>query len=254
MFSLKVLLLSLALMAMLSMLACSDDKASSPQQPTVPTLSGNPLNVGLPQMDNITLRGHLFAPDNEPVVILAHEWQDDQSSWFDFAQVLVDAGYAVFTFDFRGHGETEGETNAGLLDEDLRAAIAYVQSLGKERVYLVGASMGGTTSLVVAQEGDVVAVVGLSPPAQFEDQDALAAVPLVTAPKLLIASEGDAPSLMFDDLVEAAAPPKDVQMYPGIAHGTALLCQPECPDDESEVVAQEVETRVLRFLSEESAN
>jgi dienelactone hydrolase len=231
-------------------LGCSDGspRVDQRQQPTF-TPSGDTQNVGLPQEDGVTLRGHFFAPDNATAVILAHEWQSDQTAWSEFAQVLVDEGYAVFTFDFRGHGETEGETNAGLLDEDLLAAINFVRSMGKERLILIGASMGGTTSLVAAEQEEALAVVGLSPPAEFEEQDALAAVPSVTEPKLLIATEGDAESLKFEDLLAAAADPVESELYKGTAHGTDILCADSCPDEESTVLAAEAQERILTFLA-----
>jgi dienelactone hydrolase len=238
----------------LLLLACSNGGGGGnpPLAESTITPSGDTENVGLPQKDGVTIRGHFFAPDKKTAIILAHEWQSDQTEWFEFAQTLVDRGYAVFTFDFRGHGETDGETDAGLLDEDLLAAIDFVRSRGKERIVLVGASMGGTTSLVVAEQEAVLAVVGLSPPAEFEEQNALAAVPSVAQPKLLIATEGDAVSLSFDELLAAAAEPVDSEVYPGTAHGTDILCEPACANEESRAVAAQASDRITRFLEAEA--
>jgi hypothetical protein len=102
--------------------------------------------------------------------------------------------------------------------------------------------MGATTALVVAAKVSVDAVVAISPPAQFEDQDALAAVAGLTTPKLLIASDDDKQALRFDELVAAAAPPKETQSYPGNAHGTDLF--------QSEHAAA-LGARILAFLVEQ---
>lgn len=233
--------------AVVLLASCSDTMVVIPT-PTI-TPQEDTLNVGLPQPDGLTLRGHLFSPDNEIAIVLTHEWQSDQRAWFEFAQVLSDEGYAVFTFDFRGHGETGGETDAELLDDDLRSALSYLRTLGKDRMFLVGASMGGTTSLVVAAEEDVLGVVALSPPAQFEEQDALAAAPIVTEAKLLLATEGDAPSLSFEELLGVAAQPFESELYGGTAHGTDILCEPSCLDEESASIAAAAKVRILSFLA-----
>ena len=97
--------------------------------------------------------------------------------------------------------------------------------------------MGGTTSLVVAAQEEALAVVGLSPPAKFEDQDALAAVASVTEPKLLIATEGDAVSLMFEDCWPRRRSLWSRSCTQGQRTGLDILCQPSCPDEESAALA-----------------
>jgi hypothetical protein len=105
--------------------------------------------------------------------------------------------------------------------------------------------MGATTSLVVGGAPAVDAVVALSPPAEFEGQDALQAATGLDVPKLLLASEGDAPALRFDELRAAAMPPVEDEIYPGNAHGTDLLL----PDKNE--AASRVRDRILRFLDEQ---
>ena len=170
---------------------------------------------------------------------------NDQTAWFDFARQLSLDGYAALTFDFRGYGESGGDTDYAKLGDDLSAVIRYARGLGKQPIFLVGASMGATTSLVVAESADVDAIVAVSPPAQFDSQDALQAVPTLNRPKLFIASEEDAPTLDFDDLYEAAAEPKEEQLYAGNAHGTDLF------DASKNAEAAAVGPRILRFLQEQ---
>ena len=126
------------------------------------------------------------------------------------------------------------------LDDDLREALQYMRRRGFETVFLVGASMGGTTSLVVAASEDIAGVIAVSPPAQFEGQDALELAPNISEPVLLIASEDDAPSLRFDELLEAAAA-AEVEMYVGNDHGTELFA----PEREHRKAVQDV---ILEFL------
>jgi pimeloyl-ACP methyl ester carboxylesterase len=207
-----------------------------------PTPPNDTENVSVVISGDVILNGRLFGGDNLPVVILSHMRQNDQTAWFDFAQELAGHGYAALTFDFRGYGQSTGKQDFDKLDEDLAAVIQYMRDRGKTEIFLVGASMGATTSLVLAGESRVKAVVALSPPAKFESQDALHAVPDIHVPKLFVASEGDAPALQFAELYAAAADPKEEALYPGTAHGTDLLRADK--NDQ----ASAVDGRIIDFL------
>jgi alpha-beta hydrolase superfamily lysophospholipase len=217
--------------------ACAQ-KAVAPEDSQTP-LAG--VNEYIVSADNVILNGRLFGAENDTVVILSHMRPNDQTAWFDFAEELAREGYAALTFNFRGYGDSQGDQDFDKLDDDLAAVIGYMRDRGKERIFLIGASMGGATSLVVAAQEEVDGVVAISAPARFEEQDALAAVPNVTEPKLFIASVDDEAALQFDDLVAAAAEPKESESYPGKDHGTDLF--------QGERAAA-VRERILRFLDE----
>lgn len=194
--------------------------------------------------DGIVLNGTLFGAEHGTLVILSHMRQNDQTGWFPFAEELTDHGYAALTLNFRGYGASEGDQDFSKLDEDLAAAVRYMRSLGRQRIFLIGASMGGTAALVVAsRESDISGVVAISAPSEFEEQDALAAVPQISAPKLFITSEDDtAAMLALNDLFGAAGEPKESEVYTGNAHGTNLF------DSEH---ADALRERVLAFLEEQ---
>lgn len=225
--------------------ACADEAVAPADDVTPPSETAN---VYVVVSEDVILNGRLFGGDNEVLVILSHMRPNDQTAWFDFARELADEGYAALTFNFRGYGESGGDQDFDQLDEDLAAVIGYMRDRGVQQIFLVGASMGATTSLVVAAQEPVEGVVALSPPAQFESQDALAAVGSVGAPKLFIASEGDAPALRFDELLAAAAQPKEDELYPGSAHGTDLLL----PAKNEQAGA--VRERILQFLQEQAGS
>jgi pimeloyl-ACP methyl ester carboxylesterase len=217
--------------------------AVAPEHPTS-TAPADTENVGIVvSEDEIVLSGHMFGAQNDVLVILSHMVRSDQTAWFDTARKLAANGYAAFTYDFRGYGDSEGGQDYDKLDDDLSAVVRYMEARGKHKIFLVGASMGGTASLVVAAQQDVAGVVTISAPSEFAEQDALAAVPRITAPKLFIASEDDtAVMISMQELLEASGAPKESQTYSGDAHGTDLL-QP----DKSEHVAA-VQERILQFL------
>jgi pimeloyl-ACP methyl ester carboxylesterase len=157
-------------------------------------------------------------------VILAHMRGSDRRSWSATAEELALGGeYTVLTFDFRGHGDSD-DGNLADIDKDMRGAIQFIQDEGFTRIFVVGASMGGTAALAVAAEEDLAGVVSISAPAEFEGIDALSRIDQITEPKLFIAASGD--KAYADDLGDMfvhALEPKDRRLFDGSEHGTALL-------------------------------
>jgi len=197
----------------------------APGQPTATPVTGTP--VSFTTEDNVTIQGRLFGSGNTAVVF-AHMYPNDQRAWWGFASEVAAQGYAALTFDFRGYGETGGSKDVAHIDRDLIAAVRYLRESGHERVILVGASMGGTAALKVAARGEfkglVVGVVAVSAPQAFQGLVAVDDVPNIKVPLLFVASEGD--GVAFNSLeafYDSATGPEQQQVYPGDAHGTALL-------------------------------
>jgi pimeloyl-ACP methyl ester carboxylesterase len=198
--------------------------------------------IATPAVATVALRGHVFGAGPTGVV-LAHMRIADQTSWFPFATQLADSGkFTVLTFDFRGFGESVGEKDFDLLPDDLEAAVRYMQDvMGVRKVFVVGASTGGTAALIVAARTPLAGVVTISAEADFLALDAVEPARRVTAPKLFIASQGDVPadrSLVM--LLDAAVEPKDQRVYDGDAHGTAIFDGPH---------GQELTQVLLDFLT-----
>jgi non-heme chloroperoxidase len=85
-------------------------------------------------------------------VILLHGGGQTRHSWGKAARDLLAAGYHVLSVDLRGHGESQwapdGDYSLDAFAGDLRAIAGTLQ----RPPALVGASLGGATSLVVAGE------------------------------------------------------------------------------------------------------
>lgn len=212
----------------------------------------NSRAVSFPSADGVMLDGRLFG-DGDTAVVLSHMRPADQRSWFDFAQRLADQGYLVLTYDFRGYcpggqgGCSQGDQDIAAIWQDVLGAEDLVRSQGAAKVALVGASMGGTASLVAAgqQGNDVEAVVTLSAPESIEG---LVVDPMllqrVSANKLFIAGLGD-PTGAADSaqhLSEIAPPPKRVEIIPADDHGTDLL-----NGSRGEEVKRLIETYLAQF-------
>lgn len=239
------LLTPLVALPLLLAIACGETARSTPSPEAIETAQSVSRDVAIdapfsttPVADDskrgepVVLRGRLFG--NGPTgVILAHMRPADQTAWFPYATELAAlGGFTVMTFDFRGYGDSTGDKDFDHVDTDLTAAYDYMRGeLGIQKIFLVGASMGGTASIIVAARRQVAGVISISSPSQFQTMDALAAVSSLDAPKLFVTSEKDVPAKRSLESLMAAAPePKQQQIYDGNAHGTDLLISPSSAD------------------------
>lgn len=102
--------------------------------------------------NGITLTGdERGEPDAAPVLLL-HGGGQTRHSWGGTASALADRGWRAITLDFRGHGDsdwsTEGDYRLIRFAEDIEAVVPH---LG-DRPFLIGASLGGLTSMLLAGE------------------------------------------------------------------------------------------------------
>ena len=177
--------------------------------------------------DGLTLRGHLFGR-GDSWVILSHMFPDDQTAWFPFAGELAGRGYHVLTFDFRGYGESDGQKQIDRIGHDLAAAAGYVRRQHPRRLTLVGASMGGTASVIIASQGQVDGVITLSAPITFRGLDASGLS--LQMPALFISSElDDDNQVSAQALYDSAGPDRAIDIVPGPAHGIGLLSSTQAP-------------------------
>lgn len=181
--------------------------------------------------DGIQLAGTLFG-EGEPAVILAHQGTTgaDQTTWHAFAQVLEEYGYTALTFDFRGNGQSSGLPDRNKLALDLAAALQFIRDQGHTRVVCIGASMGGTTCIRKALDGEEfeglvtlgsAMITGWGTGIRVSEDDLVS----LTLPKLFITAERDS-SLVVNDttcMYESSPEPKTLHLISGQAHGTDLF-------------------------------
>lgn len=99
---------------------------------------------------------HLPKNKTDKVIILTHGLnvdKDELGIFIYLANTLQENGFSVFRFDFRSHGESEGNSIdlrvAGEI-EDLESAINYVKGEGYSEFGLLGASFGGPVAVLYA--------------------------------------------------------------------------------------------------------
>lgn len=199
--------------------ACGDDDALVEGIPS--DGAPRPEIVEFPTEDGLTLRGFAFG-SGDTAVVLAHMRGSGKEAWTDVAVALANNGYLAFAFDFRGYGGQEGERDTRL-QADLTAAITAVRAEGAAKVYVAGASMGGTAALAAAAQHKLDGVVTLSAPLSFAGIDGLAAASQITEPALFIAAADDHPYVEDAQELAGAVPNGRFVEYAGAAHGTDLI-------------------------------
>ncbi len=150
---------------------------------TPPPLSMGPMDfnrlegeeVGFRSFDGTSLRGmHLYTADRRNVkgtIIFCHEYGSDLYSCARYTRPLLEAGFDVFTFDFRGHGESSRPAAYHPLQwpsdkerEDVLGACAYVESTLASRglsskVGLFGISRGAGAGILAAGSDPNIAAI-----------------------------------------------------------------------------------------------
>lgn len=141
---------------------------------TPPPLSMGPLDfqrltgeeVRFRSFDGTSLRGMMLRSPNRSdyrgTIIFCHEYGSDMYSSARYARPLVESGFDIFTFDFRGHGESSNRGRYRPLQwpsdkelEDILGATAHVGSMlaaeGRPaEIGLFGISRGAGAGLLAA--------------------------------------------------------------------------------------------------------
>ena len=106
-----------------------------------------------------------WVADGAPGVVVLHGYGSSRANHADYAALLADAGINALALDVRGHGESEGAMDGGMLD-DVLSALDWLRERGATRLGLRGSSMGGFLALNAAARHDDVAAVAALCPAQ----------------------------------------------------------------------------------------
>jgi uncharacterized protein len=138
------------------------DKADSPANYEL-TAEAAEFRVG----NEVTLRGwYIPAEDSVKTIIVCSGANGSLDADVHVAPWLHEAGFNVLLFNWRAHGDSEGEVVTLGFNEryDLIAAVQFAKSKGAERVGVLGFSMGGTVAIATAAVyEDINAVVADSP-------------------------------------------------------------------------------------------
>ncbi len=139
-----------------------------------PDEADSPSNYGLTAEaaefqsgDGLTLRGwYIPAEDSVKTIIVCSGANGSLDADVHVAPWLHEAGFNVLLFNWRAHGQSEGEVVTLGFNEryDLIAAVQFAKAQGAERIGVLGFSMGGTVAIdTAAVYEDINAIVADSP-------------------------------------------------------------------------------------------
>ncbi len=99
-------------------------------------------------------------PEPQGVILHFHGNAENMTTHFAYVAWLVDYGFDVITFDYRGYGESEGTPERQGLIEDgkqvLTLAAKYAMEKGHLPLVIIGQSLGGAVAIpVIAQSPEV---------------------------------------------------------------------------------------------------
>ena len=166
-----------------------------------------------------------------PTLVLCHGWPGNEKN-LDLAQAVRRAGWNVVTFNYRGSWGSPGNFHFAQNPEDAKAVLAYLRdpaTAGKlgvdtKRMVLMGHSMGGWVTALVAGQDDGLLGAGLISAANMGLMRGLDRPGIIK-----MASEnpetlaGTSPELMADELIAGRAAFDFMPSAPGLAKMPLLV-------------------------------
>ena len=144
-------------------------------------------DLRLSSRDGTTLLGRSWEPASpRGVLMIVHGLKDHSGRYEELASRLVDRSIAVYAFDLRGHGRSDGlrawVRRFSEYLEDLDEVLRYVRTQRpKEPLFLFGHSMGGAiATLYVEERAPPLAGLILSAPALQRGANISSAVVAIT--------------------------------------------------------------------------
>ena len=216
--------------------------------------------------DRLTLRGWYLPSRNHAAIVLTHGFGENRTQMLFEARLLAHHGYGVLLFDWRGHGQSDGDkvTWGDLERRDLIAALDFVTGrpdVDRHRIGAVGFSMGASVVVDVAgvdQRLAVLVIEGLDTSLEDElrwddfckwgpvsglpavwamrragvDLDAVRPVDhlRVISPRPILLVNGDKndiPPFMVKQLLQAAGEPIEYWVVKGAGHGEYARIAPD---------------------------
>lgn len=128
--------------------------------------AGTPRTVAYTGVGGITLMadewvGRPGSTGDLPTILMLHGGGQNRHSWHKTGQVLADRGFHVVALDTRGHGDSDRSPGADYALETLTGDVLAVLAAIKRPTVLIGASMGGLTGILVAEQAGATRVTKL---------------------------------------------------------------------------------------------
>jgi dienelactone hydrolase len=204
-------------------------------------------DVTIKTSDGFTIAGSFKKGEGNdlmPAMLLVHQLGADMTSYAALSDSLAKAGINSLAIDLRGHGKStaDGTINGSTFTDeqwaaataDLEAGLTYLRtqpSVDKNRIGIVGASIGANLAVLVAAndmvkgtEPAITCMVLLSPGVQYHGiQPLQRARDLGHLPVMIISGTADTQSYPGSQALSNAARGSVLESFNGRAHGTELF-------------------------------
>jgi uncharacterized protein len=211
----------------------------------------SPANIYFKSSDGVTLHGWFFRtiPEAKATILVFHGNAENLSTHVNSVLWLVQEGFNVFIFDYRGYGRSEGSPDLDGVQRDGHAALEAALNLAQiksGRVVVLGQSIGGAIAVyTVANFPHKERIAALIIDSAFSSYRRIASEKLAKfylswfsflfnnsyspekwigkvtpVPLLILHGEQDAivPVHHAETLFDAAKPPKELWLVPAEGH------------------------------------
>jgi fermentation-respiration switch protein FrsA (DUF1100 family) len=115
----------------------------------------SPEDVFFKTEDGLTLHGWFFRarPDAKATILVLHGNAENISTHVNSVLWLINEGFNVFIFDYRGYGRSEGKPTLPGIHSDAEAALKTLTALpgiDHDRIIVLGQSLGGAVAVYTA--------------------------------------------------------------------------------------------------------
>ncbi len=166
-----------------------------------------------------------------PTLVLCHGWPGNEKN-LDLAQAVRRAGWNVVTFNYRGSWGSPGNFHFAQNPQDAAAVLAYLRvpanavklGIATRSMVLMGHSMGGWVTAVVASHDDGMLGAGLISAANLANEGGQSRADVVKlSAENAETLAGTSPELMADELMSGAPVLNILLTAPGLAKRPLLV-------------------------------
>ena len=125
------------------------------------TAGTSPLERLTVRSEGLTLIGEAAGAPDAPPVLFLHGGGQTRASWKRTLPVVAARGFRAIAYDARGHGDSDWSPDGAYALQDLARDLAAFIALVDRPPVLVGASLGGMTSLALLAQPEPPQVRGL---------------------------------------------------------------------------------------------
>ncbi len=166
-----------------------------------------------------------------PTLVLCHGWPGNEKN-LDLAQAVRRAGWNVVTFNYRGSWGSPGNFHFAQNPQDAAAVLAYLRvpanavklGIATRSMVLMGHSMGGWVTAVVASHDDGLLGAGLISAANLANEGGQSRADVVKlSAENAETLAGTSPELMADELMSGVPVLNILLTAPGLAKRPLLV-------------------------------